>query len=56
MKLDLRLRCKRCRKIPRGEQRKRSFEQYAPYCSYHCQEWAKLEGAHRYLQTIRNPT
>ena len=49
MKLDLRPRCKRCGKLPRGKMQAENFKRYAPYCSYHCQEWANLEGAQRYI-------
>ena len=49
MKLDLRPRCKRCGKLPRGKMNTDNFKRYAPYCSFHCQEWANLEGAQRYI-------
>ena len=49
MKLDLRPRCKRCGKLPRGKMQAENFKRYAPFCSYHCQEWAYLEDAHRYI-------
>ena len=49
MKLDLRPRCKRCGKMPRGKMQTENYERYKPYCSYHCQEWANLEGAQRYI-------
>lgn len=52
MKLDLRTRCKRCRKIPRGKLNMANYERYKPYCSYHCQEWARLEDAQRYINTL----
>ncbi len=47
--LDLRPRCKRCKKLPRGKMQRANYERYAPYCSYHCQEWAQLEDAQRYI-------
>lgn len=50
--LDLRPRCKRCNKIPRGKQRQAEFEKYSPYCSYHCQQWGGLEDAQRYINTL----
>lgn len=49
MKLDLRPRCRRCGKLPRGKQQIAEREKHAPYCSYHCQQWAHLENAHRYI-------
>ena len=49
MKLDLRPRCKRCGKMPRGKMQKENYERYAPYCSFHCQEWASLEVAQRHI-------
>jgi hypothetical protein len=49
MKLDLRIRCKRCRKIPRGKMQQANFERYDPFCSFHCAEWFRLEEAQRYL-------
>jgi hypothetical protein len=50
--LDLRPRCKRCRKIPRGKLNMANFERYFPYCSYDCQQWAQLEEAQRYINTL----
>lgn len=49
MKLDLRDRCKRCRKLPRGKMQNENYKRYSPYCSFNCQEWANLEGAQRYI-------
>ena len=49
MKLDFRLRCKRCGKLPRGKMQTEHFKRYTPYCSYHCQEWANLKDAQRYI-------
>jgi endogenous inhibitor of DNA gyrase (YacG/DUF329 family) len=50
--LDLR-RCKRCGKMPRGKLRKAEMERHFPYCSYHCQEWARLEDAQEYINTLK---
>lgn len=47
--IDLRERCKRCGKIPRGKLNKANFERYKPFCSYNCQEWYGLEEAQRYI-------
>lgn len=52
VKLDLR-RCKRCGKIPQGRMQKQNSEMYDPYCSYHCQEWARLEDATEYIRTLK---
>ena len=49
MNLDLRPRCKRCRKLPRGKMQTENLKRYAPYCSFHCQEWARLEDAQQYI-------
>jgi hypothetical protein len=53
--LNEHLRCERhrCRKIPRGKLRLAERERYAPYCSFHCQEWARLEGAQAYVNRLR---
>lgn len=48
---DLR-RCKRCRKLPRGKLQKDNAQRYAPYCSYHCQEWARLEDASEFVRAM----
>lgn len=53
MKLDLRPRCLRCQKLPRGKMQEANFERYKPFCSYNCQEWYRLEGAQRYLDAMR---
>lgn len=42
-------RCKRCQKRPRGKLNQANFERYKPYCSFHCQEWGRLEDAQAYL-------
>lgn len=50
--LDLRPRCgrRRCNKlIRRGKRAQAEHERYTPYCSFHCQEWARLEDAQDYL-------
>lgn len=47
--IDLLPRCARCNKLPRGKLAKESYERYHPYCSFHCQEWAQLEGAQAYI-------
>ena len=49
--LDLR-RCHRCKKIPRGKIRIENAKRYAPFCSYHCQEWARLEAASEYVRNM----
>jgi len=53
MKLDLRTRCKRCRKIPRGKLQLANYERYQPFCSYNCQEWYQLEEAQRFLNELK---
>lgn len=45
--------CARCGKAIRSKADKSSFVRYAPFCSYHCQEWASLEAAQRYLAERR---
>ncbi len=45
MKIDLRDRCERCNKMPRGELKKKEFEKYTPYSSYHREQWSSLERA-----------
>jgi len=52
MRIDVRERCQRCRKIPRGVLGKANFNRYSPYCSFHCQEWAKLENAQKYINEL----
>jgi len=42
MKIDTRNRCKKCNRFIRGEMRLRSWALYQPYCSYHCQETARM--------------
>lgn len=49
--LDTR-RCKRCRKIPRGRIQTENAKRYAPYCSFHCQEWARLEGSSTFVRNM----
>lgn len=50
--LDLRPRCKRCKKIPRGKMQVANFARNKPYCSFSCQEWGRLEDAQRYINTL----
>ena len=45
-------RCKRCQKIPRSKMAKENAKHYAPYCSFHCQEWARLEDASDYVRNM----
>ncbi len=49
--VDLR-RCKRCQKIPRSKLAKENAKRYAPYCSFHCQEWARLEDVSPYVRNM----
>jgi hypothetical protein len=49
--LDLRPRCKRCGKIPRGKMAEQSYKMYQPFCSYHCQQWYGLEEVRKYLDS-----
>lgn len=54
--LDLRDRCARenCRKLIRQSKGAQAeFQRYKPFCSYHCQEWARTEGALRHLSTLK---
>ena len=30
-----------------------NFARYAPYCSYHCQQWANLEDAQEYINGLQ---
>lgn len=50
--LDLRQRCKRCKKMPRGKMQQANWDRYKPYCSYHCQEWHQLELASEYVRKM----
>lgn len=52
--IDVRQRCARlrCNKLPRGKKQDAEYQRYAPYCSYHCQQWAQLEDAKRYLNSL----
>ena len=43
MKLDLRPRCSNCGKLPRGKLQQANYQRYAPYCSFHCQESARMK-------------
>jgi len=57
MKLDLRPRCKRCRKIPRGSIETNNYEKYYPgYCSFQCQQWHRLDLAREYLKSLPSST
>jgi len=59
MKVDLRDRCKRCRKMPRGKMQAANFARYTPFCSYACKEWYRLEEAQKRgsdEQTTYQPT
>jgi hypothetical protein len=53
MKVDLRKRCKRCNKLPRGKMQTENYERYEPFCSYHCQQWWHLEEAQRYINSLQ---
>jgi hypothetical protein len=53
--LDLRDRCarSRCNKlITKGKNVQAEYARYKPFCSYHCQQWAGLEGAKAHLDTL----
>ena len=52
VKLDLRPRCLRCKKIPHGKMKQANFERYKPYCSFHCQEWHRLELASEFVRNM----
>lgn len=52
--VDLRDRCKRCNRSPRGKMQTANWNRYKPFCSYNCQEWFRLEEAQRYIDTIRS--
>lgn len=45
--------CKRCFKKPRGKLQISQWEEYQPFCSFHCQEAYKLEEAEKYLASRR---
>jgi hypothetical protein len=54
--LDLRPRCKRraCQKlITKGKMAQDNYKRYAPFCSFGCKEWDRLEEAQRYLNERR---
>jgi len=54
--LDLRDRCarKNCGKLIRQNQGAQAqYQRYKPFCSYHCQEWDRVEGAARHLATLK---
>ena len=51
----LRDRCARssCNKlITKGKQVQAEYARYKPFCSYHCQQWAGLEDAQRYINSL----
>lgn len=48
----VRFRCERCKKIPRGKVKRENAARYYPYCSYHCQEWARLENASEFVRRL----
>lgn len=50
--IDLRDRCTRCGRLIRGKSSIKSFEIYKPFCSFHCQEWHRLESCQRHLSMI----
>lgn len=53
MKLDLQDRCKRCHKIPRSKIAQENYaKRYPGYCSFHCQEWHRLEQASAYVRAM----
>lgn len=45
-------RCERCNKLPRGKIKQENARRYAPYCSFHCQEWHRLELASSYVRDM----
>lgn len=51
--LDLRPRCERCVKLIRGAMAEARYARYRPFCSFHCQEWTRLESAQRYINEMR---
>jgi len=56
MHFDTRNRCAKCNRIIRGEIRLRNWLHYQPYCSYHCQETARMNRAMAALPNIRQNT
>ena len=47
------LRCAYCKKVPRGKSRIAERKKYAPFCSYHCQEWGNLREVACYLESLK---
>ena len=41
-KIETRPRCNKCNRLIRGELRERNYAHYQPYCSFHCQETARM--------------
>ncbi len=52
MKLDPRPRCRRCGKLPRGKLQKDKYTRHDPFCSFHCQESARMDGALRAVRDL----
>jgi hypothetical protein len=53
--LDFRPRCERqsCAKLIRKHASAQAdYARYRPFCSYACQEWAGLENAQRYINSL----
>jgi hypothetical protein len=46
-------RCQRCHKTPRSKAAWVNWGRYTPYCSFHCQEWGRLDDAQEYLRRKR---
>ena len=51
--LDFRPRCEHCRHLIRGKIQEANFARYAPYCSFHCQEIARMTRTLHDVQTLR---
>lgn len=50
---QLSARCERCNKaITKGKMAQDNYKRYAPYCSYHCQQWHQIELAKQHLATL----
>lgn len=52
MSTPIGLSCKRCNKKPRGKIKVENAKRYEPYCSFHCQEWHRLELASSYVRSL----
>ena len=50
------MKCDRCGKVIRSKSDRANFDHYRPYCSYHCEEWARLESARIWLDEQRAAT